>query len=81
MAFAYILIKCRTGFENLVIENLLKLPQVREVHGILGEYDIFVKLESDSKETLRDTLQLKIRKIPNIISTNSLFPIRSQGGR
>ena len=78
--FAYILIKCKTGFENVIIQKLLKIIEVREVHGVFGEYDIFVKIESDTKEKLEDILH-SIRKIPNVVSTNSLFPILSQGGR
>ena len=80
MMFAYILIKCETGFENVIIQKLLKISEVREAHAVFGEYDIFVKIESDTKDELEDILHL-IRKIPNVDSTNSLFPVLSQGGR
>ena len=81
MAFAYVLIKCKMGHENQIIQHLVKLPQVQEVKGVLGEWDIFVKLETDSQEKLEDIITNKIRKIPYIISTNSLSPIPSQGGK
>jgi len=81
MLFAYVLINCQSGFENSIIENLIKIPEVKEVQGIFGKYDIFVKMECDSQEMLEDVLTRQIRKIPNITSTNSLSPILSQGGK
>jgi DNA-binding Lrp family transcriptional regulator len=81
MAFTYILINCQSGFENSIIEKLIKIPEVKEVQGIFGIYDIFVKMESDSQDVLEDVFFTQIRKIPNITSTNSLSPIPSQGGK
>ena len=56
------------------------MKEVVEVRGILGEFDIFAKLEAESQETINDVVA-KIRKIPHISSTNSLTPIPSQGGK
>ena len=81
MSFIYVLINCQSGFENSIIEKLIKIPEVKEVQGIFGKYDIFVKMQSDSQEMLEDVLTTQIRKIPNITSTNSLSPILSQGGK
>ncbi len=81
MSFIYVLINCQSGFENSIIEKLIKIPEVKEVQGIFGKYDIFVKMQSDSQEMLEDVLITQIRKIPNITSTNSLSPILSQGGK
>ncbi len=81
MSFIYVLINCQSGFENSIIEKLIKIPEVKEVQGIFGKYDIFVKMQSDSQEMLEDVLTKQIRKIPNITSTNSLSPILSQGGK
>ena len=81
MAFAYVLIKCKTGFENQIIQELLKIPEVQEVKGVFGDWDIFVRLETESQSQLEDIITQKIRKIQNITSTNSLSPIPSQGGK
>jgi len=81
LSFVYVLINCQSGFENSIIEKLIKIPEVKEVQGIFGKYDIFVKMQSDSQEMLEDVLTKQIRKIPNITSTNSLSPILSQGGK
>jgi DNA-binding Lrp family transcriptional regulator len=75
------LIKCKTGFENQIIEELVKMPEVQEVKGVFGDWDIFVRLETKSQTQLEDIITQKIRRIPNITSTNSLSPIPSQGGK
>ena len=81
MEIAYLLIQCDMGAEIDIIDRLMKIPEVKEVRGTYGVYDIFAKLESDSKEKLDEILTNNIRKIPKIRSTNTLSPILSQGGR
>lgn len=81
MEMAYLLIQCDMGSEIDIIEHLVKIPEVKEVRGTYGVYDIFAKLESESREKLDEILTNNIRKIPKIRSTNTLSPILSQGGR
>lgn len=81
MEMAYLLIQCDMGSEIDIIQQLMKIPEVKEVRGTYGVYDIFAKLESDSREKLDEVLTNNIRKIPKIRSTNTLSPILSQGGR
>jgi DNA-binding Lrp family transcriptional regulator len=81
MEMAYLLVQCDMGSEIDIIQELMKIPEVKEVRGTYGVYDIFAKLESDSRERLDEILTNNIRKIPKIRSTNTLSPITSQGGR
>lgn len=81
MEMAYLLIQCDMGSEIDIIDQLVKIPEVKEVRGTYGVYDIFAKLESESRERLDEILTNNIRKIPKIRSTNTLSPILSQGGR
>ena len=81
MESAYLLIQCDMGAETDIIKKLMEIPEVKEVRGTYGVYDIFAKLESDSREKLDQILTNTIRKIPRIRSTNTLSPIVSQGGR
>lgn len=81
MEMAYLLIQCDLGSETDIIQELVKIPEVKEVRGTYGVYDIFAKLESESREKLDEILTNNIRKIPKIRSTNTLSPILSQGGR
>ena len=81
METAYLLIQCDMGAEVEIIKKLMEISEVVEVRGTYGVYDIFAKLESESRETLDRILTNTIRKIPKIRSTNTLSPILSQGGR
>ncbi|HKU32927.1 MAG TPA: Lrp/AsnC ligand binding domain-containing protein [Candidatus Nitrosotalea sp.] len=77
----YILINCDLGSEIEIINELAKIPEVKEVRGTYGIYDIFVKVQANSSATLEDIVTHKIRRIPKVRSTVTLTPIISQGGR
>jgi len=59
----------------------MKIPEVKEVRGTYGVYDIFVKVLGDTKESMETIVTHKIRRIPKIRSTVTLTPILAQGGR
>lgn len=81
MEIAYILIQCDLGSEEHIIKEIMKIPQTKEVRGTYGIYDIFCKVESESKDDLDTVVTNKIRKIPKIRSTITLHYIPSQGGK
>ena len=81
MEIAYILIQCDLGSEEEIIREIMKNSEVKEVRGTYGIYDIFCKVQSDSKEDLDKIITNKIRKIPKIRSTITLHYIPSQGGK
>ncbi len=78
MATAYVLITCDLGSEAEIIDELKQLTNVKEAHGVFGAYDILAKVESDSVESLRDTITWKIRKLNRVSSTLSLMAIEGQ---
>ena len=59
----------------------MKIPEVKEVRGTYGIYDVFCKVQSDTKEILDQVITNKIRKIQKIRSTITLHYIPSQGGK
>ena len=73
METAYVLINCDLGCEKAIIDELKQLDNVKEAHGVFGVYDILAKVESDSAETLRDTITWKIRKLNRVRSTLTLM--------
>jgi len=75
---AYVLINCDMYSEEDVISDLKTIDGVKEVHGTFGAYDIIAEVESNNKETLRDTITWKIRKIERIRSTLTLMTIAGQ---
>ncbi len=81
MEILYILLNCDLGSEVEIINELMKIPEVKEVRGTYGVYDIFVKLQGDSRENLENIITHKIRRITKIRSTVTLTPILAQGGR
>ena len=81
MESLYILINCDLGSEVEIIKELAKIPEIKEVRGTYGIYDIFVKVQADSNASLEGIVTNKIRRIPRVRSTVTLTPILSQGGR
>ena len=81
MEILYVLINCDLGSEVDIINEFMKIPEVSEVRGTYGVYDIFVKLQGDTRETLEGIITHKIRKMSKIRSTVTLTPILAQGGR
>ena len=81
MELAYVLIQCDLGSEEDIINEIMKIPEVKEIRGTYGIYDVFCKVESDSKEILDNVITNKIRKIPKIRATITLHYIPSQGGK
>lgn len=81
MPTAYILVNCTLGSEEKIINEIAKLPDVKEVRGTYGVHDIFVKVKSDNTETMNHTITNKIRKVSGITSTVTLVVIEEQGGK
>ncbi|KAG2479139.1 MAG: Lrp/AsnC family transcriptional regulator [Nitrosopumilales archaeon] len=81
MEVAYVLIQCDLGSEVEIIQELSKVQEITEARGTYGIYDIFCKIEADSKDVLDDIITNKIRKVSKIRSTIMLHWIPSQGGR
>lgn len=75
------MINCDLGAESEIISELAKAPEIKEVRGTYGVYDIFVKVQAPTSAVLEDIVTNKIRRIPRVRSTVTLTPIISQGGR
>jgi DNA-binding Lrp family transcriptional regulator len=79
MPTAYVLINCDLGSEEEIIKEIKKLPDVVEVSGVYGVYDIIVKLTADSMDKLRETITWKVRRIDKVRSTLTMIVIEGQG--
>ena len=76
---AYVLLRCDAGYEREIISELKKLPEVVEINGIWGKYDIFVKISSPEPHGV-DSIIAKIRTIKNIVSSDTMPVLYGQGG-
>ena len=61
----YMLIKTKP---NVTVEKVFSLPQVKEVFGITGEYDLLVKMKFKDVNAFNDFI-LEFRKNQEIVST------------
>lgn len=81
MEIAYVLVKSKIGHEMEVMNDILKIDGVKEVMGTYGVYDIFVKVQVQTRKMIEEVVTKKIRKINNVISTTTLSVIPEQGGK
>ena len=76
---AYILVTCIPGREKDVIEKIKVLPEVVEVNGVMGKYDVFVKISADNALKI-DSAISKVRNTSHVTSTFTMPAIYGQGG-
>lgn len=61
-----------------VMNDILKIDNVKEAKGTFGVYDIFVKIEGASSQEVEDVITKQIRKITHVVSTTTLSVIPEQ---
>lgn len=69
---AFVLITCETGSEIHVAEQIKPLSGVKEVAMTRGTHDILVSIVAHDVESLKSTIEEKIRGIPGIRATTTL---------
>ena len=57
-----------------------EIPEVVEVHPLFGEYDLLVKIQSDSIDTIGEVIIKNIRSINGVSDTKTLISTRSLSG-
>jgi DNA-binding Lrp family transcriptional regulator len=75
MTNAFVAIHCQTGKENQIIRSLIEIKGVSEVTGVLGLYDIIIKIEAEDSMKLEQIITKKIRTVPHVITTMTLIVI------
>jgi transcriptional regulator, AsnC family len=76
LVFAYVLINAEVGYEDSVLAEAKKVPEVKTAHLVYGVYDIVLLLEAPNVEMLKDVITKKIRKIPNVRSTLTMMVVK-----
>ena len=76
MIKAYVLVVTNPGETKNVVAAAKSIPGVKELHEVMGPYDIVIEIEVPSLSDVPPILSDKIRVIPGIESTTSLvtFP-------
>ncbi|MGI0086947.1 MAG: Lrp/AsnC ligand binding domain-containing protein [Nitrosotalea sp.] len=75
-ATAHLIIKCASGQEDNIIEQLKNMAAVKSIQRTFGEFDILVKVESDDSDSLRRLIKWKIMKNDKIQSLTTLMCTR-----
>jgi len=76
MAIGFVLIKAASVYEHDVYINLLKVPEIIELHPLFGEYDLIAKIEAGDFEKLGDMVTNKIKSVKGVINTKTLTGIK-----
>lgn len=76
---AYILINCQTGSETRLISELMELPEVIEVNGVWGKYDILLKISTNDPNGAEQIVK-QLRNNPDVVDTYTMHVLYGQGG-
>lgn len=77
---AFVLMNVQAKKESRIVERLLDLEEVREVHSVFGDVDLLVKVQlrrdllSSDAETISQFVHENIRQLPGVIATKTLIP-------
>lgn len=69
---AFVMITCEDYSETLV-KTLKSISEIKEIQHTCGNYDVIVKIETDSAKSMREIISMKIRKIEKIRTTTILI--------
>lgn len=75
MAKAFVLINADLGAEDELVNELKKIPNVKEVYVVYGVYDLIAKVESDSMEKVKETITWHIRRLEKVRSTLTMIVV------
>ena len=84
IAEVFLLINVVSGKEDSIARKLMRVPEIRKVHTVLGEYDLIAVMEVErgfikpAADKVAEILKTKVRKIAGISHTETLIPISSK---
>ena len=70
---AYVMINCEDGAQEYVMEELKSIECIKEMSTTIGSYDIVTKIAVPSIDALRETIELKIRRIQKVRTTTTII--------
>ncbi|MEM1921898.1 MAG: Lrp/AsnC ligand binding domain-containing protein [Desulfurococcaceae archaeon] len=78
MASAIVLIQTEIGSESRVMNELIKIPEIKEVYIVYGTYDVVAKIEADTLEKIREVITDKIRRLSDIRTTVTMIVVEGK---
>ncbi len=75
MSLAFVMVNPEVGSEDAVLEELRKIPNVKEAYAVYGSVDIVAKVEAESMDALNDVITTKVRRLSHVRSTLTMTVI------
>ena len=72
---ALILFTIESGLEDQVLADVKKVAGVEEAYISYGVYDVVVKIQAESMDSLKNVITNRLRKIRNVRATLTLILI------
>ena len=76
---AYVLINCNTGSETTLISELKEFPEIIEINGVWGKYDVFIKISTQDPNGVEQIVK-RLRNHPDVVDTYTMHVLYGQGG-
>jgi DNA-binding Lrp family transcriptional regulator len=76
MSVAFVLIRVLPGKEHEIYDKVSNLKYVTEVHPLLGEYDLILKIDTDEMTEIGKLVVQDIRSINGVVETKTLAEIK-----
>ena len=73
MPMAFVMINVKVGTDREVVADLRQLRFVVRVYEVYGVYDIVAEVNAETMDDLKDTVNLKIRRLQNVLSTHTII--------
>ena len=80
---SFLFIKVKIGKEEEALEEIFKIPEVKEVHVVTGDFDLLCVLETEETlvypwKKVTDVVIGKIRKMDTLTDTRTIIPFSSK---
>lgn len=75
METLYLLIETEVGHLEEVARRIRSVPNVVEVEGVTGPFDLIVKVQAEHINSALDVVMTRIRKVPGIKGTETLVTV------
>lgn len=78
MPSAFVLINTEIGAEEEILQELRKIPNVKEAYVVYGVYDIIAKVEAENMDKLKEIISWKIRRLDRVRSTLTMLVVTGE---
>lgn len=78
MPSAFVLINTEIGAEEEIVQELKKIPNVKEAYVVYGVYDIVAKVEAENMDKLKEIISWKIRRLDKVRSTLTMLVVAGE---